>query len=418
MRRSLFPSACLAVGAAACLAASALAAPAPPASDLDKYLPDDAQMVAVVNVRQVTYWVPFQKQFRDPVQQWLKIGVTPDVLKDTGFDPLRDMDRLVIVAAASSVKVVTLPKLVAPPPPLKATPPPPAGAVPPPGVGPPPPPVGFSDSTAVGLAGFTTFLLIQGKFDADKLEAKARQIAKDDANQAKSRQVGDIDLWEIAPNGNLNAPGAPHIYLALLDKGTLMATLVESQALEALDKAAGKKKTDLKDKQVRDALAKADSKAALRVVASVDLVTSVEMKSDGKGGVTTTTNRLRDKGTEGIRAAVTLGGADLHAEATITAKDADKAKDMAKSMNDGLEMGIKNVTKEAQEKKDLAPLVDALKTVRIAASGATVSVEGSAAPEAIPAGIKAFFWIGRSEPSQAEKPTVRPITPPPPVKDK
>ncbi len=197
-----------------------------------------------------------------------------------------------------------------------------------------------------------------------------------------------------------------------------MATLVESQALEALDKAAGKKKTDLKDKQVRDALAKADSKAALRVVASVDLVTSVEMKSDGKGGVTTTTNRLRDKGTEGIRAAVTLGGADLHAEATITAKDADKAKDMAKSMNDGLEMGIKNVTKEAQEKKDLAPLVDALKTVRIAASGATVSVEGSAAPEAIPAGIKAFFWIGRSEPSQAEKPTVRPITPPPPVKDK
>ena len=416
MRRSLFPSACLAVGAAACLAASALAAPAPPVADLDKYLPDDAQMVAVLNVKQVTSWAPFQKQFRDQIQQLLKTGPVPDILKDTGFDPLRDVDRVVVVAAAGSVKVVTLPTVVAPPPvPVKPTP---GGAVPPPGVAVPPPlPGAISESTAVGPAGFTTFFLVQGKFDADKLEAKARQIAKDDANQAKSRKVGNFDLWEIAPTGNLNAPGAPHVYLSLLDKNTLMATLVESQALEALDKAAGKKKTDLKDKQVRDALAKADSKAALQVVASGDLVTSVARKSDGKGGVTTTTKRLRDEGIEGLRAAVTLGRADLHFRLTLTTKDADKAKEMAKEMNDGLEMGITNVTKAAQQTKNLAPLVDALKTVKIAASGATVSLEGRAAPDAIPAAIQSLFWSGRSVSSPVVKPDVRPI-PPPPMKDK
>ena len=342
MRRSPFPSACLAVGAAACLAASALAAPAPPVADLDKYLPDDAQMVAVVNVKQVTSWAPFRKQFQDQLQQLLITDPIRDVLKDTGFDPLRDVDRVVVVAAASSTKSIPPPKIV----------------------GPPPPPGAFLGTTAVGPAGFTTFLLVQGKFDADKLEAKARQVAKDDAVSIKSRKVGEAELWEITPPG---PAGQPHIYLSLLDRNTLMATVVESQALEALDKAAGKKKTDIKDKQVRDALAQADSKAALRVVASGDLVTSVEMKTDGKGGFTTTTKALRDQGIEGVRTAVTLGGADLHVEATITAKDADKAKEMANAMNDGLDMGIKNVTKASQDMKDLAPLVDALKTVKIAA---------------------------------------------------
>jgi len=270
----------------------------------------------------------------------------------------------------------------------------------------------------VSPTGFAAFLLIQGKFDADKLQAKAKQAAKDHPGQAKSRKVGDIDLWEIIPPGGLIAPDAPHIYLALLDKDTLMVTLVESHALEALDKAAGKKKTDLKDKQVRDALAKADSKAALQVVASGDLVTQVAFKSDNKGGFTTTTKSLRDDGIEGFRGAVTLGDADLHSEWTLTVKDADKAKDMAKSMNDGLGMGLKNVTTAAQQMKDLLPLVDALKTIKITASGDAISEEGSATPDAIAAGIKAIFLIGRSSSNPSAKPDVRPIPPPPPMKDK
>ena len=372
MHRSLFPCACLAAGALACLAASALAAPAPEA-DLDKYLPDDAQMVAVVNVKQVTSWAPFQKQFRDQIEQVLKTEPVPDVLKDTGFDPLRDVDRVVIVAAAG---------VVAPPPQS------------------------------------TSFILVQGKFDADKLEAKARQAAKDHADLIKSRKVGEAQLWEITPQGPSNQP---HFYLSLLDGHTLMATLVESQALEALDKAAGKKKTDLKDKQVRDALAKADSKAALRVVASGDLVTSAATRSDGKGVVTTTTRSLRDDGIEGVRTVVTLGDSDLHAEATITAKDADKARDMAKSMNDGLAMGIKNVTKAAQEMKDLAPLVDALKAVKIAASDGAVSVEVSAPPDAFVKGVEAYFTIRevvQTHPHGVTRPEGRPVPLPPPIKDK
>ncbi len=138
-----------------------------------------------------------------------------------------------------------------------------------------------------------------------------------------------------------------------------MATPLESEALEAIDKANGKRQTDLKDKQIRDAVAKLDAKAALQVAASGDLVTEVAMKSDGKGGFTTTTHTLRDgglnsPGVEGYHASVTLGDADMHGQAALTFKDADKAKEMAQKANDGLEMSIKSLTAVAQQNKDLA----------------------------------------------------------------
>jgi hypothetical protein len=255
---------------------------------------------------------------------------------------------------------------------------------------------------------------VQGKFDAEKLQAKAQQVAKDHPGQVKSRNVGDIDLWEFTPPAGSIGPEAVPIFTALLDKGTLMATLVESQALEALDKAAEKKKTDVKDKQVRDALSKVDAKAALQVTASGDLTSSVSWKPDGKGGVTTTTKTIRDDGVEGTRITVTLGDADLHAETTIIMKDGDKAKDTAKEMNDGLEKGLQNITKAAQQMKDLQPAVDAMKTIKITASGATISIEASAAPDAIPAAVKAWFYPAYGPNGPPPPPEVRPL----PVKDK
>ncbi len=104
MRVFRFPWAFVVAGAVLCLAASAPAAPAPPpAADLDKYLPDDAHSVGVLNVKQTTSWPPFQKQVQDPIQQLLKTSEPlQQILKDTGFDPLRDVDRVVIGGAAGN----------------------------------------------------------------------------------------------------------------------------------------------------------------------------------------------------------------------------------------------------------------------------------------------------------------------------
>ncbi len=255
-----------------------------------------------------------------------------------------------------------------------------------------------------------------GKFDADKLEAKAKQYAKDSPGVVKSRMVGGIELWEIAVPGQTDHP-----YVAMLDKGTVMATIGESRALEALDKANGKKKTDLKDKLVRDAVAKMDPKAALQVVASGDQIIGESGMSDGKGGFTTKKISQRDQGVESIHITVTLGDADMHGEYVMTVKDADKAKETAKSMQDGVDMFIKCAPGRAQQMKDLLPLVQALKTIKITTTGDTVVMEGNATPEAVLAGVKGYFTVtpgtpGPGGPIPTETVTGGTSPPPPPVK--
>jgi len=117
--------------------------------------------------------------------------------------------------------------------------------------------------------------------------------------------------------------------------------------------------------------------------------------------------------------AVTLGDADLHVEATITAKDADQGEGNGQSMNDGLDMGLKNVVKGgAGDSQGSGAARGALNTVKIAASGANDFRGGSATADAIPAGIKAIFWIGgASQETSVNPPDVRP-SPLPPMKDK
>ena len=267
MRRSFLPSACLAAGALLCLAASAPAAPAPPSSDLDKYLPDDAVFVGVVNVKKITAWPPFQKQFQDQFQQLLKTETAQRVLKDTGFDPLRDLDRVLIVEGVSSY------------------------------------PETFTPSSSGHNE--PTFFLAHGRFDPDKIASKLRQAAKDTPGLVKSRKVEDIEMWEIGASGD-------SIFLAVFDKETVMACDVESQATEAMEKAAGKKKTQLKDKRMQAQLTESDPKLAVEWFGNGDMVTSASRWADTQGHTGAERTFLRDQGIETTHGGVSLDNSDIH----------------------------------------------------------------------------------------------------------
>ncbi len=218
MRRFLVPSACLALGAVAWLAASARAA------DLDKYLPDDAQSVTVVNVKAITSWAPFQKLIQPKLEDAIKTGPgqMSEMIKETGIDPFRDIERVVVAAGGDSYKIIKPPQTTGPkPPPPPGLKPPPGAAVPPTAVPPPagpqppgggavvidqPPTAMMSQNSPIG---FPSIVLIQGKFDADKLRAAAEKQLKDHPETMKKpRTIGNIDLWE-ATQGN-----GDHVYMA------------------------------------------------------------------------------------------------------------------------------------------------------------------------------------------------------------
>src|SRR5262245_23171405 len=71
-----------------------LAAPPAPAAELDKYLLDDTDFVLSMNVKQVLSSPAFTKHYQKQVEELLKMEPVQRVLKDSGFDPLKDVDRL------------------------------------------------------------------------------------------------------------------------------------------------------------------------------------------------------------------------------------------------------------------------------------------------------------------------------------
>jgi hypothetical protein len=72
------------------------------AVDFTKLLPDDTDLVLVVNVRQIVSSAAFTKHYRPLVDGFLKSDVAQIFLKGSGFNPLKDLDRVVVAVGRTS----------------------------------------------------------------------------------------------------------------------------------------------------------------------------------------------------------------------------------------------------------------------------------------------------------------------------
>src|SRR6516162_8339285 len=128
-----------------------LAAVSGRAADLDPYLPEDSEVVINLNVRQIVDSDLFKKNALEAAQEALRGNdQVQDILKELGFDPFKDLDR---VLAAS--------------------------------------PGGAEEDRGLIIA--------HGRFDVAKFQAKAEQVAKDDAEHLKIHKIlgGKHLLYEV-----------------------------------------------------------------------------------------------------------------------------------------------------------------------------------------------------------------------------
>src|SRR5262249_5388967 len=324
-----------------------------PAADIDKYLPDDTHLVVSVNVKQILASPLFAKHFQKPVDEFLKTEAVQLMLKDSGFDPLRDGDRLLVALGASSHEMTTA-----------------AG------------PTAVSNSVGV-------FLLLQGRFDPARLRAKAKQFAEKNPTMLQIHQQGSTPYYEI----NLG-PG-PKGLAAVLDKNTLVLTPLKAQLTDALDKAAGKKKTKLNHAALKKQLEGFDPEQGLQFAALRKAVWETQMtvaNVNGKRVSEVNYTTLGDVGIEILQGGITVAD-DMRAKVALTAKDADKAKMLADAVKKGLNKGIEEVQKIAAREKEYVPLVDAMKAVQITPKGATITLEGRGGAEAVTGLVKALFFV-------------------------
>jgi hypothetical protein len=330
-----------------------LAAPAPktgPALQIDKYLPDDVDGVLVINVKQIMSSPGYKKNFHKQLADLVARAEVQEYLKDIGFDPLKDIEQVVLCLSKSCFRTE-----------------------------------GRNRDEGEG-----PFILFRGKFDSQKLKTKMEAIAKNHADKVSSIDApGGQKIYRIDPHGGP--------FAAQLDAHTVVIAGVKAHVLDALQKAGGKKTTKFIHKEMPARLKKLDTDTAVQGFALEQMVmtTRYEPVDDGKGKRRMTEKHvtLSDKGFSGAVLRVTVKD-DARGSVIWNIKDKTKAKALTQEFNRGLDEIRKEGRRAAERRPQMMPLVRFFDGASIKSTDQTMTMEGKADVDMIQALFQELFRGG------------------------
>jgi hypothetical protein len=209
-------------------------------------------------------------------------------------------------------------------------------------------------------------IILRGKFDIEKFKAKADDAAKDfkdfvTIHKAPDGTGGQHTVYEVTP------PGAPtSIFVAFASKTTIVAGAAKDYVLDALDKETGRKKTQLKNKDVQDLLSRLDSKLMIAVAMPAKTVSAIKQVPD-------IAREYLDKMTD-IIVGVEFDK-DIKANLIVTARKASDATALNDTLTNGLDTATILLTAAAQQNKDMRVALNVVKSIRPSMREKTITVE-------------------------------------------
>jgi hypothetical protein len=297
------------------LAVALLASPVR-AGEADKYLPVDTEVYSVINIRQILGSALIKRIGVDKIKDLLQQapGEVTDVLKDLGLDPFKDIDKLISAGPAS----------------------------------------GEQDKGLV---------IIHGRFDLDKFRTRADKEAKDNKEIVKSFKIAGQTCYEVViADANLS------VFVGFASKNTILVAMSKDYLGDALKVGADATKPKLKNKAFQEMLAKLDEKSSLATVVMGDVLTKGPL-----GDLPENVKELMAKVTA-ISGAITVtdGVKFEFSGGTKAAKDAQTIKD---EITNGLNLVTGLAALAAMNMKELAPVIDFLKSIKVTAKDTTVSIK-------------------------------------------
>ncbi len=284
-----------------------------------KILPGDTELVVSFNLKQMLS-SDIAKQYKDIIEQargaiegQIQNNPAAKYLEKTGFDLLRDLHSVTVASNGSK------------------------------------------DVDAV-------FLVIEGKFNAEKINAVAEEIAGENAEVLKISKIGSTKVYEITPAGE------KRVYAALINETTLVAAPSMDALKDAISGTPRKAmkanfKSLLKTTSNKQSFSFAATGSALGKLIADAPIPNV----DAAAGML--------QGVDGISMAVTIGK-DIQIQLGVNAADEETAKKTVAAGNFGLLTVRTLAAQKAKEDPNLQPLVDIAKTLRITSEGNNVLLRG------------------------------------------
>jgi hypothetical protein len=300
------------------------AAPARSA-EVDKLLPNDAQYVLTLNVRQLLDSPLTKKYGLARIQALLKDDdAVQDVLKSLGLDPLKDISQVVVASKYAS---------------------------------------------DVGKA----FFIVHGKFEVAKFQAKANEVAEDLGDVLKIHAAGDFKIYEV------NFPLKPQLFVSVVNLTTIVASPDKNYVIEALDKEAGKKKGAI-HKDLQTLVTKTNGATSLWAVALRPALDKTPLTEDDSF------KPMLDK-IKTVAVEVTASD-HIEADLAVAAPAGDSAEDLAKEIREGLKDAKGIVNFLSREKKRIQILLELLEALKVSREGSNVLIKGQVTAEVIEKALK------------------------------
>ena len=288
------------------------------AADIDPLVPPDTESYLAINVKSAIGSPLFEQQLLGPLKDAL--GEVPElkaIAGDLGFDPLKDIHRVLIAMAGGN-------------------------------------------DTDRGL------LIAHGTFDVAKFEKKAKDAAKDNADAFKIHKVkrgaATSTVWEVIVPGQDNST-----FIALVSDKILVASPGKDYVVDALEQHRSKKKATLKNKEFQ------------ALVENLDARQTVSFAVLGKSLAAALGDALPAGFTDSLKKIDAIGGGltisnEVKLDVLVASKDATSAESVRTTLDKGVKLGMIGLALLTEGRKELEVLLEVVKTVKVGGKGKVVAL--------------------------------------------
>jgi hypothetical protein len=232
-------------------------------------------------------------------------------------------------------------------------------------------------------------MVLEGRFDAVKLQAKAEQIARDMPNLLKIGTVAGSKMYSFSLS-----QGSP-FHVVQLDKTTMMITKRQDHLETALARMAGKKKPNLKHQALRPLLAQLKPDQAIGAVALKETIVGTMVSvtfNMGQQVRTVKHNTLGESGIDSVHLQLSVAE-EIKGLLTMNMANPAGAANLARIMTGEMKTISGTLAKQAANQKELAALAKVIEAVQIKTKDAVITLEGQGGADAIQGMILGLFWV-------------------------
>ena len=311
-----------AVGALALL----LAATSAPAQST-KLLPNDTEMIVTINLQQIlkSEVVKANKTLLDIAKQKLEEKLDDSgagkYLKKAGFDLFKDLSSIIV-------------------------------------------------SVPGGRDAGEGFILLEGKFDADKIEEAATEASKEaGGGTLKIIEIANVKAYQVTPKEDDKT-----IYVGILNKKTMIACTSKKDFAEAVARLNGSKQATFKA-EVMGLLETVNTKQSISIVATSAALAKLADKAPEGAGDKVKQVTVLLKQMEGISASISIEK-NIDFQIGVNTKDNKTAMEYANMANLAIGVTKAKLTEQAKDNEKIAPALDVVNSIRATATGNNLLVRG------------------------------------------